>query len=349
MVRTGYEQIIPQRSSDLFAYTAKKPGTVKSVNDKGIVIDYEDGTVQGYEIGRRFGNASGLVIPHKVVTKLKVGESVAIGDTIVYNDGFFEPDFFDPKKVVLKNSTTVKTVLWESPQTLEDACSISTRAANKLMTQITKVKTIVLRFDQYISKLVSVGDQIDSDSILCIIEDEITAGNKLFDEQTIDTLKAVGSQTPRAHVKGIVEKIEVFYNGDKEDMTESILAIANTGDKQLKKQADSLSQRAFTGSVDSGFRIDNNPLGLDTVAIRVYITTSVPASTGDKTVFANQMKSVISSVMDKPYTTENGEMIDAIFGSQSISDRIVTSAYVIGMTNTLLKTIGKKAVEIYKK
>jgi hypothetical protein len=349
MVRTGYEQIVPQRSSDLFALTAKKPGIVKSLNDKGIIIEYEDDTIQGYEIGRRFGNSAGLVIPHKVVTKLKIGDTVALGDAIVYNDGFFEPDFFDPKKIVLKNATTVKTVLWESSQTLEDACSVSTRAANKLMTQITKVKTIVLRFDQYISKLVSVGDNLDSDSILCIIEDEITAGNKLFDEQTIETLKAVGSQTPRAHVKGIVEKVEVFYNGDKEDMTESILAIVNTGDKNLKKYADSLGHKAFTGSVDSGFRIENNPLGLDTVAIRVYITTSVSAGSGDKTVFGNQLKSVISSIMDKPYTTENGEMIDAIFGCQSVNDRIITSGYVIGTTNTLLKVIAKQAVALYKK
>ena len=46
--------------------------------------------------------------------------------------------------------------------------------------------------------------------------------------------------------------------------------------------------------------------------------------------------------------TETGEKIDAVFGWRSVANRIVTSPTVMGTTNTLLKLIGKKAVEIYR-
>ncbi len=46
--------------------------------------------------------------------------------------------------------------------------------------------------------------------------------------------------------------------------------------------------------------------------------------------------------------TKSGKPIDAIFGYQSISNRIVTSAEVIGTTNTLLREITKEVIGIYR-
>lgn len=46
--------------------------------------------------------------------------------------------------------------------------------------------------------------------------------------------------------------------------------------------------------------------------------------------------------------TKSGKPIDAIFGYQSISNRIVTSAEVIGTTNTLLREITKEVINIYR-
>jgi hypothetical protein len=280
-VRTGYDNVVAHRTSSMFAFTAKKPGKVRSLDPKGIIIDYADETVQGYELGRRYGNAAGLTVAHNIVTALKVGDDVAIGDVVCYNDGFFEPDFFNLKEVVWKNATNVKTVLWESTQTLEDASSISKRVEAKLTTKITKVKDVVVTFDQSIARLLKVGQAVEADTILCIIEDAVTANNKLFDEQSLDTLRALSAQTPRAHVKGVVEKIEVYYHGDKDDMSEPLKALANAGDRELKRFAEATAQVPYTGSVDGGFRIDGNQLVLDSMVIRIYITSSVGAGVGD--------------------------------------------------------------------
>lgn len=237
--------------------------------------------MQGYELGRRYGNAAGLTIPHSIVTPLKLQDRFEVGDALIYNEGFFEPDFLNPRRVVFKNYMTVKTVLWESNQTLEDSSAISHRIAARMQTQVTKVKNIIVRFDQTINQLLKVGDRVDSETVLCMIEDPITASSNLFTDETRDTLKIVGSQTPRAHVKGIVERIEVYYHGDKEDMSESLLQLVEHSDKRFKQQAAAVGKRGFTGSVDTGFRIENDPLALDTAAIRIYITSEAPMGIGD--------------------------------------------------------------------
>lgn len=347
-VRTGYDSIVAQRTSELFAVVAKQPGTVRSVAPTGLIVDYDDGSAQGYVLGRRFGNAAGLTIAHQVVTPLAEGDRFAVGEPICYNDGFFEPDFFNPKQIVLKNAVNATTVLLESVDTHEDSSAISKRMSQLLSTRITKVKTIEVKFSQSVSNLVKVGDHVTSDSALCFIEDEVTANNKLFDQSSIETLRAVSAQSPRAKVKGVVERIEVFYHGDKEDMSPSILELANAGDKELRKRAQATNSTAFTGKVDGGFRIDANPLAVDAMAIRVYITSHVPSGVGDKGVFANQMKTVHGRVIEEEITTEDGTLVDAFFGMKSIEARIVESPIIIGTTNTLLRVIGEQAVALYR-
>ncbi len=347
-VRTGYDSVLAYRTDELYAFTAKKPGKVRAIVDKGIIVDYDDGTYSGYELGRRFGNSQGLTVAHNVVTPLKEGDEFKVGDAIVYNTGFFEPDFFDAKRIVWKNSINARTVLWESCQTLEDSSAVSARIAQKLSTKITKVKTIVLSFDQAITDLVKVGAEVVSDSVLCIIQEAVTANNKLFNTQSIETLKALSAQTPRAHVKGKVEKIEVFYHGDKEDMSESVRELCDVGDASLRKLGNAVGIKPYVGQVDGGFRIENNPLSLDTVAVRVYITSNVAAGYGDKGVFANQLKTCFGEVMEKPMTTEDGVEVDAVFGYRSLEARIVESPIIIGTTAALLRVVGQNAAAIYR-
>lgn len=347
MIRTGFEDVIGQRTSDLFSISAKKAGMVKAIDAKGVVVEYEDGSIKGYELGRRFGSAAGLTIPHNIVTNLKVGDKFEIGDALIYNDGFFEIDNFNPKRVTFKNSFYARTVLWESTQTLEDASSISMRIANKLMTRITKVKTVVVNFDQGVNNLIKVGAKVDYDTVLCIIQDAFSANSNIFDDESIETLKVVGSQTPRAGVKGVIERVEIYYHGDVEDMSESLATLAVVGDKQMKDRAKSMGKKAYTGSVDSGFRIEGDPLTLDCMAIKIYMTAEAPAGVGDKGVIGNQLKTVFSEVLEEDYRTEDGKVLDVIFGAQSVDARIVNSTYDIGTTSTLLKVLAEKMIEAY--
>lgn len=347
-VRTGYETMLAQRTGEMFAYSAEANGKVISKNELGIVVEYVDGKKKGVTLGRRFGKAEGSVYPHEIYSPLEVNQNFEAGDVIAYNTGFFEPDMLDPKRVVWKTATIVKTALYESVQTFEDSSSISKRVSDLLSAKTTKIKSITVDFKQQVHRIVKVGTEVEPDTFLCIIEDETTVGTDIFDEETLDTLKKLSSNAPKAKVKGVVEKIEVFYHGDKEDMSPTLRSLAATSDKVLSDANKSVGKKSTTGQVDSDYRVEGKPLAMDRAEIKIYITVTNRALTGDKGVFANQMKSVFGEVMDYPMTTESGEPIDAVFGYKSIFNRIVHSPNIIGTTTTLLKVLAKRAVSMYR-
>lgn len=280
-LRTGYEQVVAHRTDDLFAYSAKQDGKVTSVTDTTIAIEYKDGTSKILEIGRRFGVAAGTTVPHLVKTTFKEGQRFKAGDVIIYNENFFVPDTFNPKQVIWKAGVLVKTALFESPDTLEDSSTISQSAAKALTTTTTQTREIRLRFDQTVRNLVKVGASVDTEDILCNIEDPITADNELFDDDTLETLKIIGAQTPRAKAIGTVERIEIFYNGDKEDMTESLRQLVNTSDREMSRRNRAKGEGAQNGRVDNSMRVGGKPLELDNLVIRIFITGPLRAGVGD--------------------------------------------------------------------
>lgn len=348
MLRTGGEQIIPHRTGDLFCTTAKQPGKVISVNATGVIVEYEDGTQVGVELGRRYGNAAGVTIAHSVICPVKKGDVLAVGDVIAYNPDFFEPDLLNPKQVIWKSAMLVRTVLMESPDTLEDSSAISQRLSARLSTKSTKVKDIIVGFRQGVHQMVKAGTLVDAEDPLCIIEDELSARNQLLDEETVNTLRALANNVPAAKVRGTVERIEVFYNGDLEDMSESLRALATASDKEMAERYASSGKKAYTGSVNSDFRIGADPLLVDEACIRVYITSDVGAGVGDKGVFGNQLKTVFGRIFADDIVTESNTPIDAVFGARSVGDRIVTSPYEIGTSNVILELIGKRALKAYE-
>ncbi len=347
-VRTGFEETIAHKVGEGFASTARLNGKVVKIRNNGIVVEYADGSIQGYEIGRRFGNVSGMTIPHDLTTSFKEGDTFQAGDVLTYHKGFFKPDRFNPKQVRWMNGTVCKVALLESRQTHEDACSLSRKFADTFGTRMTAVKRIVVNFDQHVHNLVKTGDHVTYSDTLCMIEDSVGTDTSLFTDATLNTLKALSGQSPRAKVTGVVDHVEVFYHGDKEDMSESLRTLADASDRRMADRRRSAGKTAFTGQVDEGYRIEGEPLLLDTAVIVIYITHGVGAGVGDKFVFGNQLKTVASEVMDYSVTTQSGQEIDAIFGAKSIFDRIVASPFLIGTTTTLLGVIGKNTAKIFK-
>lgn len=347
-VRTGFEETIAGKVDEGFASSAKRAGKIKAVNNDGILVEYDDGSTEGMSLGRRFGAASGMMLPHDMVTQFKAGDTFEQGAILVYHKGFFQPDRFNPKVVRWMNGTLARVALLESKQTHEDACSISASFAERFSTRITTPKRIVVAFDQRVRNLVEVGSKIAHSDPVCLIEDAITADRGLFSEDALNTLKTLSGQSPRSKVSGVVDHIEVYYHGDKEDMNESLRLLADKSDERLRRKRKSSGKSVYTGQVDEGYNINGDPLLMDTAVIVVYITHDVKAGIGDKLVFSNQLKSVTSEVFNYPLTTESGQEVDAIFGALSIFNRIVGSPFEIGTTNVLLNIIGRNAAAIYK-
>lgn len=336
------------RVDDMFAVTAEQDGEVTALNEKGMVVTYANGTTRSLALGRRFGKAASLVFPHQLETEFTLNQKMKKGDVLAYNARYFQPNLLAPGQVVWKGGLLVTTAIMENADTLEDSSVISARVAEELETELTTVRDIVVSFDQAVHGLVNVGDEVDIESILCTIEDAVTAENNLFDEQSLDMLRLLSANTPRAKYKGLVEKVEVFYHGEVDDMSASLGEIASSGDRERKRSARALQQPTMTGKVDSSTRIQGKPLPADNILIRIYITGPASAGVGDKAVFANQMKTVVGRVMSGENQTASGVPLDAIFSYQSISNRIVRSPELIGVCNSLLRLISKRVAKAYR-
>ena len=347
-VRTNYEQVISHRNGEMFSVIAEQDGVIESMNESGGIIKYKDGSTKGFTLGRTFGKAAGQVIPHQMVSNFNVGDKVKSGDVVAYNSGWFEKDYFNPGQVLLKAGLLATIALIETPQTHEDARTITEELAAKLKTNLSKVKKVRINFKDTINNLIAIGTNVTFETPLVLIQDETTANMGAFNEATIATLATIAQQSPTAKTVGKIEDIVVYYNGSKEDMSPSVRALANYGDKLLAYKAKSRGDTVFTGSTDESYRIDGDPLLPDQLCIEFYITQDVNAGIADKVVFANQMKSIICEVADYDIVTESGIKVDGFFGAYSIFKRIVNSAFALGTTNVLSEIGAREALKIFK-
>lgn len=251
-----------------------------SIDTAGIIIKYKDGTEVGCPLGRVFGKAEGSVYPHDLVTNLKPGQKFKRGDNITYNKSFFQEDHLNPGKVVLKNSMYVTVALLENNATFDDSSSISLELSERMATTSTKIKSITVKFKQGIHSVVQTGRSVNPKDVLLIIEDEITSGNT-FDDESLSVLKNLSRQAPKSKYRGTIDKVEVFYHGDKEDMSPSLKALADKSDRDLARFCKHTGKPVVTGSVGTDYRVSGNPLLLDTAEIRIYITVRHLQSSGD--------------------------------------------------------------------
>jgi len=349
LVRTGVEEVISKRVTSKFASTAEQDGQVISLDARGMIVEYSDGKRLGIYLGRRYGYAEGHAYPHDIRTALNIKDTFKRGDTLAYNSGFFEPDFFDPRKIIFKSSLLAKTVFYESQQTLEDSSAISSKLASRLSAPVTERRSIVIDFKDGVLNIVTPGQRVKPNDFLMFIEDEISNERGLFNEASIELLKKLSNKAPRAKINGSIDRIEVFYNGDKEDMSPSLRKIVDQSDRQFTLEAKSTLNKPFVGEVDDSYSVGGNRLVFGQAEIRIFITQINGTGVGDKIVVGHQLKSVIGEQLESTMTTEKGEEVDLVFGERSKLARITNSADILGTTNTLLLLIGKKAVDIYKK
>lgn len=272
------------------------------------------------------------------------------GDVLAYNTKFFEPDYNDPSQVVSKLYGEATVMFVEQPSTHEDSCTISPSLSQQLGTETTKMKSYTVRFGQNLLDVRKPGDSVKPLDVLMVIEDEITAKSQdYFSDESLASLKRLSNASPKAGVTGVVEKIEVYYHGDKADMTESLRRLADQSDSAIAKHRKATGQPVVSGRVTNEYRVSGVPLELDQAEVRIYITVKAISATGDKLVFGHQMKTTIAEVHPGQAYTESGRPIDAEFSYYSVGNRQVHSVIQIGTTAELLDEAARRSMKLYFK
>ncbi len=342
-VRTGYEAIVPIRSDSKFVVIAEEEGIVEKVSKTEISVIYKTLGKKKYKIKDWTSKEeSGACYAHTMVPNLKTGDKFIKDDTLVYDSMFFEPDIFNKNRVIYKQGDVITVALMEDSQTHEDSAAISKKMAKHLGTNVTKVKSIIVSKDDNILNIKSVGTKIEPNDVLFTVTDNILMSKEL-DQRTIEILQDLKSSSPKAKLKGVINKIEIRYNCEIDELSDSLKEIVVNSDKEL------IEKTGYTGRVNSSYSINGKSLLKDSVEIKVYVDVTDNMGIGDKAIFANQLKFTVGEVFNYDMSAEDGTEIDALFSSRSIAARIVNSPSLIGTTSMLLEKITDNVVDMYFK
>lgn len=345
-LRTGYEYLMPYKVGALYCVTAKEPGTVVSVDEKQLKVKYTSGKEQTIHLGSTYGRMEGSVYKHDIVTDLKAGQKFAEGEYLSYNTGFFERDWLDSSKLLMKFNRTVTVALSMSDEVFEDSSAVSKKLGALMAADVVKEKSFIIEFDKTIMDLKAEGESIDVNDSLFTLTDNATDYSNLSDS-SIDLLKGIANLSPKAKVKGTIFRYEMKYNGDLSDMSPTLKKLAMKLDRQTELESQSTGTVIKSNRVTSEYRSAGSNLMPKTLELKVFIMHKTNQAHGDKGVFASQMKSVISDVMQSTVTTESGVEVDAMFSYRSILNRVTLSPLLIGTTNRLLKHVSPMIAEAY--
>lgn len=340
-VRTGYETVIPVRSNDKFVVTAKEDGVVTDLNDKEMVVTYNSKKKETYRIRTWTSKEeSESCYTHQQVPNFKKGDKFSKDDSLIYDKLFYEPDIFNPKRVLYKQGDIVTVALMEDSDTFEDSSSISRKLNDRLGTTVTKVKSVIVEATDTIFDLKAIGQKIEPTEPLMVITDSNLPTDKV-DEETLAILKSLKSMAPTSKVRGTISKIEVRYNCELSDMSESLKSIVMASNRRLK------DEYGYDGKVTSGYSVEGTPLLPGQVQIKMYIITSQGMGIGDKAILGNQCKFTVGEVYDNQLEAEDGTDIEITFSYRGINARIVNSAMLMGTTGMVLEQLKNRAVELY--
>ena len=263
-----------------------------------------------------------------------------------YNSKFFERDWVDKSKLIMKFNKIVTVALTMTNEVYEDSSAISNKLSKEMSTEIIKEKSFIIDFNKNIHNLTPVGTEVSPNDTLFTLTDENTDYRNLSDS-SIEMLSNLANISPKAKVYGIIDKYEIRYNGDIADMSPTIRKIATSLNKDLYEETKHTDNEILTGKVSSEYRVGGNNLTLDSLELKVYIKTSIPQGIGDKGVFGHQMKTVNSMVYDYELKSESGDRVDGLFSFKAILNRQVLSPFLLGTTNRLLRHVGDNAVKLY--
>lgn len=329
-----------------FGQVAEQDGKIIEVTKSRIKVQYKDGTEGSFGIGTSVANAEGTLYPNELKTLLKEGDKVKKGDVLYYNAGFFKPSELEPGKVDYSFGLNAFVAFREANYTIEDSCAISEGLSKRMGSKVIKMKSKVVEFDQHISSIVKVGDKVDLDSHLLLIEDEFT--REMEKDELANALKRYSANHLKAGVVGTVSHIEVFYNGEVESMSDSLRSITNRSESARRAKAKDNDEAYHPNKVERHMRIDGRQIEEYQASIVFHITVDVGMGVVDKLVFASQLKSTVGKVLFGNNQTLEGEPIDAIFGALSGINRIVLSVYKQGAVNTYLRYVGEEVYKRYK-
>jgi len=368
LIGSGYEKCVAKDIGNTYAIKVDEDCTVIDINEelKIIIVENKNGQRKSYRYNTDYLKNGNIMMENNLELNVKVGQKLKADDIVAYSKEFFTKT--PGGDITFTMGRLCRIALMDDYFTEEDSSLVTEHLSKKMCSAITHKKTVSIGGKANIVKIVKVGDHVKDGEPLMLFEDErdedvsqtdITAILDMLGDADENAIEKMSYHAPKANGTGEITKIELYWTGEPEDMSDSVRKLVNaytkhkkeylkyeeeeTGEKNKKGELETKKVTAVYGKVNGTDVDENNGL-----IIEFYITHVLPYGPGDKLSFYPAIKSVTPQVVPEslcPYA-EDGK-IDAVMGFVSLSNRQVNSPYFIGTAGKLLMDMSKRIAAEY--
>jgi hypothetical protein len=116
------------------------------------------------------------------------------------------------------------------------------------------------------------GKHVDPETILCTLRPPMSGMSSHYNQDALDALDALNTLTPKAKYEGVIERIEVMYTGQLDDMSPSLQEIVTKYDSKLYRLNKKLGIPVLAAKIDPNYSIENVDVGENQVVVTFYNT-----------------------------------------------------------------------------
>ena len=369
LLTNGIDDVIGGIIGNDFAFKAKEDGQVVEINEdtKLMIVKYKSGKSDVIDLNLRIAKngAGGMYVPNTLTTNLKVGSKFKENDILAYNDKFFNIN--DDNTSELKFGVLAKVAMVSGYFNYEDSVMITKKLSSKMVTDVIKKRDTPLGKNSNIDYIIDIGSKVEIGDTLMIFDEsfEDESLNRLLASMNTDArdqLKAMSKHSIKTNYAGEVVDIKIYYNVDKNQLSESLIKLINKLEKRNKAIRKNISKYMNVedteilldpdGKVESKYdKIKGVDVGQG-VLIEFYINHGVTMGVGDKLVFDTALKGVTCKVCDEgyePYSEfRKDEEISAFISPIGELARMTKSAEFNLFGNKACIELTRKIREIYE-
>ena len=374
LISTGMDEAVHYRTGDDFSVVAKDDGkVVELVPDKIMVVQYKNGTNQAIDLSSRVvkNGGGGFFLVNKLEPKVKLNQTFKKDDIIAY-----DPKYYRDQKVFgnrLTMGSLVKTAVISNFSTYEDSCFITKHMSQKMATNITMQKHVIVGANASVSYIVKPGQEIK-------IGDDLIRYETAYDDAELNKLLAgvrddmkedivnLGRSKLTSSYNGVVSDIIIYPTIELDEMSDSLKKVVRAYQNNVSTAEKIIDKYDKNGNKNSCYRmgmITNKPTGVVKpdeygkvkgydvgrgVLIEFYITYHDEMSDGDKSAASTANKNTVGYVVPRGFEAYSQyrpyEEISAPLAPSAILQRGTPSVVTTGSVYKVLIEMKRKAYEI---
>lgn len=364
LVTNGADEAIAYLASDIFAFKAKKDGTVIELENGGnapyMVIEYKDGTHEFIDLSEQIKKNSdgGYHVPLKLSTDLKVGARVKEGQIVAYDSVSLSNGIGESGNLAMNVGTLAKVAIINTDEGYEDSAACTAKFARMLGTDVVVAMPVTINKNSNVSLLKKIGDHVlEGDTILThqsSYDDDAAISllrNLQMDE---DEISELGKNPIRSKHTGVIADIKVYRTVDMDELSPSLQKLVKDYETPIKHKRHIMEKYGVdTATLPPTKKVGNvgkTKNVYDAVLVEIYIKYTDEMAVGDKVVFYSANKGILKNIIpdgQEPYTNARPEeKIDAFVSISSLNGRMVTSTILFGSISKLMVELDRSCKDI---